>query len=337
MNNKIIGSLGELKIIEKIEKLILKKTNKQLIFDDIFFSKLQREYFLNDLVINSDMFVSTTDAPEQMNYYQMGRKSVLMNISDLMAKGVKPKVIIISLGIPKDLSVYFFDQLMEGIIDYCKKWNLDYIGGDINKTKELIISPTVFGFKKASEIIFRTGIQRGDILAINSKFGLTSVGFDILLKLGGPLEQYSSYKKAILSVLEPIDPGIEGCILADNGLATSSIDSSDGLAKSLRDLMQSNPQIGFEIICDDNLYDKEVINYSKEYSVPLERLIFEGGEEFIQIFTISINNFEKAQKKVREGGGQLLKIGNVISDEKIFLKKNNNYIEIKSHGFEHFV
>ena len=223
------------------------------------------------------------------------------------------------------------------IIDYCKKWDLEYIGGDINKTKELIISPTVFGFKKPSEIIFRNGIQGGDILAINSKFGLTGVGFDILLNLQGTLEQYSRYKKAILSVLEPEDPGIEGCILADNRLATSSIDSSDGLVKSLRDLMRSNPQVGFEIICDDNLYDKEVIDYSREYNIPLERLIFEGGEEFIQIFTININNFEKAQKKVREGGGQLLKIGDVISEEKIFLKKNDNKVEIKSQGFEHLV
>lgn len=336
-NKKYVGSLGELKIIEKIDEKVQEKTNKRLIHDDSFFFTVQKEKFQTSLVLNSDMFVSTTDAPKEMSFYQMGRKSVLMNISDLMVKGVEPRAIIISMGLPEDMNIYFFDQLMDGIIDYCKKLKLEYIGGDINKTKELIISPTVFGFKKRSEIIFRKGLQKGDVLAINNKFGLTGVGFDILLNREGTLESFLRYKKSILSVLEPEDPGNEGFILVNSGLATSSIDSSDGLIKSLRDLMLSNPHLGFEIMDNENLIDEEAINYSEEYNVPLQRLVFEGGEEYIQIFTINANNFEKAQKMVKERGGQLLKIGRVISEEKIYFKKNNSEIELKSHGFEHFV
>jgi thiamine-monophosphate kinase len=230
-----------------------------------------------------------------------------------------------------------FDELMNGIIDYCKTWNLDYIGGDINETKELIIDPTVFGFKDPSMIIFRSGILMGDILVINSKFGLTGVGFDILVRKKGNLKKYPKYKKSILSVLEPKDPGEEAYNLADNNLVSSSIDSSDGLAKSLRDLMLVNPHVGFEIDFNDNLIHKEALLYSQEYNVPLEKLIFEGGEEFIQIFTTSSGNIETAQKKVKEGGGKLFKIGKVISEEKIYFKKNNTKLEIKNQGFEHFL
>jgi len=335
-DKKIIGSLGESKIIERIGELILKTTGKKLLLDDSFFFAYKEEDSQDSLVLNADMFVSTTDAPKQMSFYQMGRKSVLMNISDLMAKGVQPKAIIISLGIPEDLSISYFDQLMDGIITYCQKWNIEYIGGDINETKELIINPTIFGFKSPSNIIFREGIQTGDILVINNKFGLTGVGLDILLRKDGTLDKFPQYERSILSVLEPNDPGNEGYILANNNLATSSIDSSDGLAKSLRELMLSNPQIGFDIIYSDNLIDKEAISYSKEYDVPIDRLVFEGGEEFIQIFTINANTYEKAQKKVKDAGGQLLKIGNVISKGVIFFKKNNTKIELKRKGFEHF-
>ncbi|MFX1266652.1 MAG: thiamine-phosphate kinase, partial [Promethearchaeota archaeon] len=249
---KYIRDFGELKIIKIIDNLIFEKTGKELIQDDSFFFSLKELDFQSNLILNSDMFVSTTDAPKQMNFHQIGRKSVLMNISDLMVKGVRPKGIIISLGIPKTLSMNFFDELMIGIIDYCKKWNLDYIGGDINKTKELIINPTVFGFKDPSMLIFRSGINRGDILVVNSKFGLTGVGFDILVRKKGNLKKYPKYKRSILSVLEPTDPGEEAYILANNSLATSSIDSSDGLAKSLRDLMLVNPHTGFEIDFNDN-------------------------------------------------------------------------------------
>lgn len=336
-SKKDIRSLGELKIIKKIDEKILEKTNKRLIHDDSFFFTIQKENFQASLVLNSDMLVSTTDTPKEMSFYQIGRKSVLMNISDLMVKGVEPRAIIVSMGLPEDMGINIFNQLIDGIIDYCKKWKLEYIGGDINKTKELIISPTVFGFKKRSDTIFRKGLQKGDVLAINNKFGLTGVGFDILLIREGALDSFPRYKRSILSVLEPADPGNEGFILANNGLATSSIDSSDGLIKSLRDLMFSNPHLGFEIMDNGDLIDEEALNYSEEFNVPLEQLVFEGGEEFIQIFTIDTNNFEKAQRKVKERGGQLFKIGRVISEEKIYFRKSNIKLELKSHGFEHFI
>lgn len=335
-HKKYVGDLGELKIIKIIDNLIFKKTGKELIQDDSVFFSLKKLDFQNNLILNSDMFVSTTDAPKQMTFHQIGRKSVLMNISDLMVKGVRPKGIIISLGIPDNLSMNSFDELMSGIIDYCKKWNLDYIGGDINKTKELIINPTVFGFKDSSLIIFRSGIHIGDILVVNNKFGLTGVGFNILIRKKGNLKKYPKYKRSILSVLEPEDPGDEAYILANNRLATSSIDSSDGLAKSLRDLMLANPHIGFKIDYNDNLIHKEALLFSQEYSFPLEKLIFEGGEEFIQLFTVSSSNIETAQIMVKEGGGKLFKIGKVISEEKIYFKKNNTKLELKSQGFEHF-
>ena len=102
-NNPQIGNLGELRLIKLIEDLVLKKTGKELLRDDSFFFPLKNEELDNNLILNSDMLVSTTDIPTQMSSYQIGRKSVIMNISDLIVKGVKPRGIIISLGLPKEL------------------------------------------------------------------------------------------------------------------------------------------------------------------------------------------------------------------------------------------
>ena len=67
----------------------------------------------------------------------------------------------------------------------------------------------------------------------NGKFGLTGVGFDILLEKNGDPDEYQQYKQSISSVLEPFDIGKEGLTLARYNLANASIDSSDGLSKSL--------------------------------------------------------------------------------------------------------
>jgi len=343
MNNKILSDLGELELIKLIEKLILNKTGKLLVRDDSFFyDLLRRKAVIGNkqeiLVLNSDMLVSTTDVPPNMVFYQIGRKAVLMNISDLIVKGVQPEGIIISLGLTKDMELLSFKDLIKGIIDFSHEWNLDYIGGDLNEAKELIVNPTVFGFQSRSNIIYRSGLEQGDYLVANGKFGLTGVGLDILLNRRGNLKTYPLYKRSILSVLEPNDLGKEGLIFSEHNFASTSIDSSDGLAKSLTDLISSNQNknIGFEIDFNEELFDKEAVNYSQEYNMPLEQLVFNGGEEFIHLFTINPKNYDSALKTVQSQGGQLFKIGEVIANKNIYYLKDSKKIELKKWGFEHF-
>lgn len=335
-NNDYISSIGEITLIKIIEELIYEKTGRKLIRDDSFFFKIIEEDILKDIVLNSDMFNAATDAPEEMSFYQMGRKSVLMNISDLVVKGVKPQGVIISLGLPDNLKVIDFKCLIEGIIDYIKLWNINYLGGDINKSKEIIINPTVFGFKDQKKIIYRKGLKPDDLVLINNKFGLTGLGFDIILNRKKKIEDFPQYSRAIKSVLEPNDIGKEGIILAEKQLATASIDSSDGLSKSLKDLLLSNPKMGFEIEFNENLIHQDSIEYSKDYNVSLENLVFNGGEEFIHLFTIRPKNLKMAQKFVKSRGGKLIKIGKVISEEKIYFLKEGKRIELKTQGYEHF-
>jgi thiamine-monophosphate kinase len=331
-----IGNIGENELIKIIEDLVFKKTGKDMVSDDSFFFNLEEENIEKLLVLNSDMLVSTTDVPPKMSYYQIGRKSVFMNLSDLLVKGVKPRGLIISLGLPKELKKREFIDIINGIIESSLDFNMEYIGGDINQTKELVINPTVFGLKSRSDIIYRSGIKVGDILVTNGKFGLTGVGFDILLNRRGDIEDFPEYERSIMSVLEPNISGLEALILSDRQLATSSIDSSDGFSKSLLDLMKSNPERGFEISFNENLFESEVRRYSQEFNVPMEDLVFNAGEEYIHFFTIPANKFSKASKEIQTNGGNLFKIGKVISEEGIFILKENIRSELKSYGYEHF-
>ena len=334
--NENISFYGESGLIDLIDEVIYSKTGERLRRDDSFFFTFNYHKEGKCLVLNSDMFNATTDAPKQMNFYQMGLKSVLMNLSDLIVKGVKPEGIIVSLGLPSDLPIASFKRLIEGIVDYSSKWNLNYLGGDLNTSKDIIVNPTVFGFKNPKEIIYRKGIKPGDVLAINNKFGLTGVGFDILLHKGANVKDFPKYSSAINSVLEPNDLGKEAFLLAEKKLATASIDSSDGLAKTLKDLTLSNPNLGFEIDFNEELIHEKAREYSKEFSLSLEKLIFEGGEEFIHLFAIEPNDYVKAQRLIKSKGGRLFKVGKAISDEKIYFLKNGKRYELKNQGYEHF-
>ncbi|MFX1571337.1 MAG: thiamine-monophosphate kinase [Promethearchaeota archaeon] len=336
-----LQDLGEIEIIKILERLLFEKTGKKLIRDDSFFYTLKDQICtkigpLDKIIFNSDMLVSSTDVPPHMNYYQIGRKSILMNISDLIVKGVIPKGLIISLGLPREMNLTKFKKLINGIIDYSLKWKLDYIGGDLNETKELIINPIVFGFQNNSQIIYRKGMKAGDLLISNGKFGLTGVGFDILINKRGTLNEYPEFKRSIESVIEIKDLGKEGIVLAKNHFASASIDSSDGLFKSLKDLMLSNPNLGFEIDFNQDLIDSEALKYSQDFKIPLEKLVFSGGEEFIHLFTINPKLLSKVQAIIQANGGKIFKIGRVISKNSILMIKDNKEIALKYYGFEHF-
>jgi thiamine-monophosphate kinase len=337
MNNDLhIGNLGEIRLIKFIEELILRKTGKVLLRDDSFFFSLKEEKSDDFIVLNSDMLVSSTDVPPQMSSYQIGWKSIIMNVSDLLVKGVKPRAIIVALGLPKWLKTKNFIEMMTGIIDCCVRFDLEYIGGDINETKEIIINPTIFGFKRPSSISYRKGIKAGDIVAVNNKFGLTGVGFNILLVKNCKLEDFKAYRRSIRSVLEPDIPGNEIFLLSEKKLSVASIDSSDGLSKSLRDLMISNPNVGFEIDFNEELIDSEAIKFAEEFNISLEGIVFNGGEEYIQLFIIKPEDFNIVQKSIQAKNGKIFKIGRVISEKKIYILKDGKRKELNSYGFEHF-
>jgi thiamine-monophosphate kinase len=335
---KKLKDLGESKIIDVIDNLIYQKSHKNLIRDDCFFHKIPSIAENGDkiVVFNSDMLVSTTDVPKLMDPYNIGRKAVIMNVSDLIVKGVKPKALIISAGFPSGLYLLDFKKIINGILNSCEHYNLEYIGGDINETKELIISPTILGFQNKKKVIFRRGARKGDYLVANGKFGLTGVGFDILLNKEGDSHNFPKYVKAIESVLKPPEISLEGIELAKRGFATSSIDSSDGLSKSLLELKRSNPNVGFQISFTDYLIDSLAQQYSEEFNVSLEKLVFNAGEEFTHIFSISPENYEKIKKNFEGTNFKLYKIGEVIEKNEVFIVKENEKMTLKFDGFEHF-
>ena len=100
--------------------------------------------------------------------------------------------------------------------------------------------------------------------------------------------------------------------------------------------MISNPGIGFEIEYNEEFIDEEALKYSKEFKQSLINLIFNAGEEFIHLFTMSQKNYEIALEKFQGQGIRLYVIGKAIYEEKLYFLKDGKKIELKVSGFEQF-
>ena len=84
--------LGERKIIELVLECLEQMPNMPIPFgDDASAVELGNDKLA---VINMDMLVGKTDVPKTMSLWQAARKAVIMNISDLAAKGAQPLAVL---------------------------------------------------------------------------------------------------------------------------------------------------------------------------------------------------------------------------------------------------
>ncbi|NHK30149.1 MAG: thiamine-phosphate kinase [Asgard group archaeon] len=322
--DKTIKELGERALLDKFEQLV---DQGDLPFNDdaVAFPLNEKE----SLVVNIDTFVAKTDAPPNMTFYQMGAKTVTMAISDLAAKGVQPQYLVASGNFPMNLTVKETLEIVQGIRDTAHSYKTKFLGGDTNAADEISLTVTVFGRIKKSLLIKRSGAQEGDIICTTGNFGLTGAGFKVFLdKYTATEEQMNSFYKA---VYEPKARVNEGLNLAKIKKITSCIDSSDGLAWCLKEILRKQEKLG--ILLTQLPVTEEVRSFAAHNELSIVDLIFYGGEEFELVFTIGEKDLSKLENKLNY---QI--IGRLTSNNpsKIFLEEKGELIEISPKGWEHF-
>lgn len=321
---KSVESLGERRIIDIILKRLEPMPDMAVPFgDDVSAVDLGNTRLA---VIKTDMLVGKTDVPSQMSLCQAARKAIVMNISDFAAKGVKPTAILVSLGLPREMTEKDVEAIANGLNAGAREYGAYVLGGDTSEASDLVISCAVFGVAKKNTLMLRSGAQPGDVVAVTGAFGKTAAGLKILMShasLSAPLK-----KKLVNSVLMPRARLSEGLALAESGAVTASIDSSDGLAWSLHELASAS-QVGFVI---DNLpMDEESVEFARVYKLDPIELSLYGGEEYELVVTIKPNLYEKATKKVR-----LIRTGHVTAKRTLILKVPGKRTPIQARGWEHF-
>ena len=228
-------------------------------------------------VINIDTFVDKTDAPKSMPYKSYGYKTVIMSASDVLAKGARPKYFLLSASIPRTLKIEEFREIIRGVSFACKKYGIKFIGGDLNEADNIVLSGVSLGF--TDKIIKRDGLSVGDYLWTTGTFGKTGAALHFLLKEGKKLRE-----KEMIEILNAFyyPPLRIECLELIKNFATSSIDSSDGLAKSLQLLAEAS---GVKIVIENIPIDKLAVNYASINNIKARDLALYGGEEFEIVFS----------------------------------------------------
>jgi len=322
-----LKTLGERKIIEVLLGQFEKMSRMPIPFgDDVAgYPAGHKELF----ILKADMLVGETDIPPGMTLSQAARKAVVMNISDFAAKGVKPKAILVSLGLPNHLKKKDIVEIGAGLNAAAREYGTYILGGDTGEASDLIISLSVFGTAEKGTVMLRSGAEPGDLVAVSGCFGKTPSGLKILLD---HLKASQEVREVLVdSVLMPKARLREGLALGKTGAISAAIDSSDGLAWSLYEISRAS-DVG--IVVEKLPTAQEALEFAGTNGLDPAELTLYGGEEYEMVLTVKPRMWEKA---VEASGRKLLLIGKVTAEKKVMFEYHGKRRVVEPRGYEHFL
>ncbi|KYG33047.1 thiamine-phosphate kinase [Alkalihalobacillus trypoxylicola] len=266
--------------------------------------------------------------------YQIGRKALAINISDLAAMGATPKFFLVSIAISDKWNEQELEQIYAGMNDLADKYDMDLIGGDtVSSNESLVISVTAIGEVYSDTQLLRSHAQHGDVVFLTGEVGHSAAGLHVLNEKGinGPFTK--DEQVWVLAHQEP-EPQIKaGQILANLGERFALNDISDGLASEANELAEASQ---VSILLDESQIPLDSLKIAVDKTQALKWALF-GGEDFQLIGSCSEQVFKKVQPLFQNENIHVTRIGTVQDGPVgVELTSDSKREKLEKRGYNHF-
>lgn len=238
--NLTIEAIGELGVIELFQKKSGSPPSGviQSIGDDCAVMASAPD---NRLLLTTDMLVEDVHFLRRaITPFQLGWKSLAVNVSDVAAMGGSPKIYLLSIALPPKTPKSMVDGLRDGLTECSERYGLELIGGDtVGSPGPLTISITVIGEAPPDQVVLRSGARPADTVMLGGVVGDSGAGLEMIRKdmQRQPDPEGLSLLRAHLEPRPRVDLGVW---LARNHLATAMIDVSDGVLTDLGHICEAS-------------------------------------------------------------------------------------------------
>ena len=264
-------------------------------------SKLNSKYIGDDAAIVEDTLYSM-DAffedvhfkREWMSLAQIGRKAMLINLSDAIAMNAKPKFALVTVSLPEDLSHADIDELTLSMESTAKEYGCEIIGGDTVGGDKLHLSITIIS--SSDDPLLRKGLQEGDLLAFTGTLGESKRDLETLFR-GEKISEDSRFFEPLLRAdfIEKARPYLR-----------VGMDISDGLYCDTNKLLDIN-KYGFKIL--------KTINDDIGFS----------GEEYEMLVGFKKENLKAVKELAEDLNLPLTVFAEVVKNEERFPCKSHHF------------
>lgn len=281
-----------------------------------------------ELAISADMLVAGTHFFADCDAFQLGWKSLAVNISDMAAMGANPKWATLAIALP-GINHPWLTEFSQGFFACADAFNVDLIGGDTTRGP-LTISVQIMGEIPTGQAIKRNGAKAGDDIWVSGHLGSAALG---LAHLQGKVQLEGETRATCLKALHSPTPRT-ALGLALRGVATSCIDISDGLLADLGHILDAS-QLGAtlhldKIPCSD--FMQLHLNESD-----FRQYLLAGGDDYELCFTASSLNSDAISNISQRLKLPLTRVGNTESLAGLHVLDSKQFIiALNRKGFDHF-
>ena len=266
---------------------------------------------------------------------QLGWKSLTVNLSDIAAMGGDPGFALLSLGWPPDRDRGKALEFAAGLAQAAREYGVAVIGGDtVVSPAGLIVTVTLTGRVPAQQMLRRAGAKIGDLIFVTGPLGEAAAGLEILRR--GP-ELPPELKEALTEAhLRPRPQLQAGRLLAQEGLATALIDTSDGVATDLYHICRASG-VGARIPAAAVPVSPRVTAAAPHLGCDPLDLALTGGEDYLLLFTAKPAVAPRLPGAFsRAGLAAPLPLGHIVPGDRVYLSTSAGEVDISGQGYDHF-
>ncbi len=329
-----LSQFGEFGFIENINKLFkgINSGKYEGIGDDcavIPISDTQSFVVTTDLLVENKHFLRKNISP-----YDLGWKSLAVNISDVASMGAKPFASFMSIALPKNISAQWSEEFTKGYYDISKIFSTELLGGDTtSSTNDVVINVCAMGIIENSNIKRRKDAKAGDYIVVSSSLGESACGLKLFLENIFDKEN-PSHKFLEQRHHHPIPHVNEGKWIGTQKIG-AMMDISDGVSSDIQHICKAS-NVGAKIYCDKLPFGTEFIEVCTQQNWDKNTLALSGGEDYSLLMTIPKENFTNIAEQYNHLFDRDLRIiGEITNTNKIEYFEEETQIDIPC-GFRHF-
>jgi thiamine-monophosphate kinase len=280
------------------------------------------------LAVSADMLVAGTHFLPDDDPYQLGWKSLAVNLSDMAAMGAVPKWTTLAIALP-EVNEPWIEQFAAGFFRCSERYQVDLIGGDTTRGP-LTISVQIMGETAPNRAMLRSGAEAGDEIWVSGKLGDAALA---LATLQGRYKLETEELQDCLPALHTPQPRVELGLLL-NMMVNSAIDISDGLLADLGHILKASGK-GAEIQLQH--VPCSAIARKRLTEKPVQQIVLAGGDDYELCFTAPARNHAEIAKTATLIGVPLTRIGTVTEEPGLVVRGlDNEILEITKSGYDHF-